>query len=400
MDALHRLKVAVVAPSAPPFGGGGVASSHYHLYRCLLQADCETTLLTFNETETRAIEPGILRYGASRRIRSFLELGVFFYLKTIGSRRPAYQLTDIINSIPGVLKMNRTIRRLRPDLIIIPDHGAPGLFLDKQNAKLLMVAHHNPSRFIENPMLGDYCPIDVSTAINLEKRVLNRVDAVICPSRYMATSFCETYDFPGKIAVIPNPVDLSLIDSIPVRDIRQEMGVHRTVPVVYIPSAGSKLKGERFVFEIVRRLSKTYNAEIAFYLSGSVTASLQEELRHLPGNARLFMPGHLGYSDNLSIVKSCSFGVSPTLIESFGMAILEANFCGLPMVVFDVGGTGEIVVHGENGFCVPYLDLDALVGAAERLLNPEVRDLMRLSSSVSVKQRFDSRASTEQYLAL
>lgn len=39
--------------------------------------------------------------------------------------------------------------------------------------------------------------------------------------------------------------------------------------------------------------------------------------------------------------------------ESFGVAAVEAQACGLPVVVSDVGGLPEVVAHGETGLVVP-----------------------------------------------
>jgi glycosyltransferase involved in cell wall biosynthesis len=112
------------------------------------------------------------------------------------------------------------------------------------------------------------------------------------------------------------------------------------------------------------------------------------------------MPGALPISDNIAVLKGCDFGVSPTLIESFGMALLEAGFCGVPMVTFDVGGNSELIREGENGFLVPLLDIEALVAKAAALFDGNLLAALRLSTGNSVKRRYDQRSIASLYLEL
>ncbi len=393
-------RIAVVAPSSPPWGGGGVSAAHYQLYRFFLDAGIDAELLTFNEIGDHVSETGIHRFGASGRLRKVLDFGVYLYLKAVGSRRPAYQVVDIINSVPGVLGVNRVLRRMKPDVLIMPDHGAPGLFLDAGDARVFMVAHHNPSRFVNNPLLGCFCPIDAARAVQLEQRALQRVEAVICPSEYMRSQFKRTYSFSGVVSVIPNPIDEIYIEAIPVRDTRNELGLPQNVPVLYIPSAGSILKGSRFVSEIARRLGKAYGGILAFYLSGHIPVDLQAELATLPDNIRLFMPGQINHDLNIAYVKSCTFGISPTLVENFSMAMLEAGFCNVPMVTFDVGGNPELIEEGQTGFLVPYPEIDALVAASAKLLDDSFCTAIRQTTGAYVRKKFDFKSIGRQYLDL
>ncbi|UPU34370.1 glycosyltransferase family 4 protein [Geomonas paludis] len=392
------MKIAVVAPTAPPHGAGGVTSSHYQLYRLLRERGLDATLLTFDERERHIPDPEILRFGASRRERSLLALCSALYLKSQGSKRLAYHLADILCAVPGVLRMNRALRRLGPDRIIIPDHCAPGLFLDQGHARVTMVAHHNPARFMATPLIGDFCPIDVQRAVALEQRVLRKVDGVVAPSAYMERVFRETFRFDGPVTTIHNPLDAAFVERVPARDPRPEMGLPAHAPVVYIPSAGSVLKGARFVADIVGRVGRGCPGAIGFYLSGAIPPELSRELLALPDNVRILAPGHVDNEVNVAYLKSCSFGISPTLIENFSMAILEAVFCGLPMAVFAVGGNAEIVSDGVNGFCVPCPDVAALTDAAARLLDPATCQEMGHNALRMARERFSAAAVVDRYL--
>ena len=55
--------------------------------------------------------------------------------------------------------------------------------------------------------------------------------------------------------------------------------------------------------------------------------------------------------------------------ESFGVAVLEASACELPVVVSKIGGLPEVTVNGVTGFIVPPEDPEAAGAAIERLCN-------------------------------
>jgi glycosyltransferase involved in cell wall biosynthesis len=60
--------------------------------------------------------------------------------------------------------------------------------------------------------------------------------------------------------------------------------------------------------------------------------------------------------------------VWPAVNEAFGMAILEAQAAGLPVVAGDSGGVGEIVADGHTGRLVKARDAAALAAALRPLL--------------------------------
>jgi len=61
--------------------------------------------------------------------------------------------------------------------------------------------------------------------------------------------------------------------------------------------------------------------------------------------------------------------------EPFGMAGPEAMLYGLPVVAFDSGGIKEWLIHGEDGFLVPWMDTHSFALCIEELLRN--KDLAR-----------------------
>ena len=73
------------------------------------------------------------------------------------------------------------------------------------------------------------------------------------------------------------------------------------------------------------------------------------------------------------IVSACDLFVWPALGEPLGMAMLEAQALGVPVVAGDARGVGEVVVHGAGGWLVPEGDAAAFAGAVEKaLIDPAV----------------------------
>jgi len=55
-------------------------------------------------------------------------------------------------------------------------------------------------------------------------------------------------------------------------------------------------------------------------------------------------------------------------VEGFGLALVEASACGLPVVAGNSGGVPDAVRDGETGFLVPAEDPAAFADAISRLL--------------------------------
>ena len=98
-----------------------------------------------------------------------------------------------------------------------------------------------------------------------------------------------------------------------------------------------------------------------FYLSGLIPDDLKYELDHISSGISIYNFGNVSWEKNLFLVSNCNLVVSPTLVENFSNAFIEAFSLGVPIVTFDIGGNNEIIDNGINGFIVPYLDINQLI---------------------------------------
>lgn len=82
--------------------------------------------------------------------------------------------------------------------------------------------------------------------------------------------------------------------------------------------------------------------------------------------------------------------------ESFGVAILEASACGVPVVVSDVDGPSEVVNHNETGLIVPRENIKAGALALEKLVRDrDLRCKLGVAGRAHVVRNYDWEKSVD-----
>ncbi len=100
---------------------------------------------------------------------------------------------------------------------------------------------------------------------------------------------------------------------------------------------------------------------------GTARAEVHDALNTaVPGRA-LYL-GALRARDLAPALAACDVTVWPAVNEAYGMALLEAQAAGLPVVSCALRGVPEVVRDGETGLLVPGDDDQALAGALRTLL--------------------------------
>lgn len=344
-------KIVILSPSVPPIDTGGIVTTSFALAKLYKKHGHEVHVVTYNNPNFSAkistTDEGIIihrNYCPSIIRKSIYKLSSIIF-RIIDGKKDAYQLADVVISQIGMIGALNSINRISPSIIISADQGTPLLFLSRKSIeKIVLVSHHNPKRFIR----GIYSTInsrsDVELASNIERISLNKVDMVVAPSRYMHRAFTSVYNqYKRKVIVIPNLIDIDYITSI--KSIK--FPTKKNSKVIYIPSGFSHYKGGENLVRIIRALAKEYKNNITLYISGEIDSYLLKQLKQIK-QVYLFTPGRVSYQINIGYIKSCNLCLSPTMIESYGMSILEAMLCGLPVVHWNAGGNADFPISNSS----------------------------------------------------
>ena len=91
----------------------------------------------------------------------------------------------------------------------------------------------------------------------------------------------------------------------------------------------------------------------------------------IPG--RTVFLGEVKNRDIAPVYAACDLTVWPAINEAYGMALLEAQAAGLPVVSCALRGVPDVVADGESGVLVKANDFEALAGAVRGLLVDHAR---------------------------
>jgi len=83
--------------------------------------------------------------------------------------------------------------------------------------------------------------------------------------------------------------------------------------------------------------------------------------------------GALGQQRIAELLAACDLYAWPAVNEAYGMALLEAQAAGVPVVAAATRGVPDIVRHGQTGTLVPYGDEAAFAAAMRELLGDAER---------------------------
>jgi len=241
----------------------------------------------------------------------------------------------------------------------------------------------------------------------LRNRLLRRASAFVALSREMADEYAAGGVPRERIHQIPNGIDTAHFA--PVNDatrqaLRKTLGLPAGPVVVYTGRLVT-YKGLPLLLDTWDQLVQTGECG-TLVLVGAGSADMhncESALRDAVAVRRLqdrvIFTG--GVTDVAPFLRAADAFVFPTENEAFGLSLVEAMACGLPVVSTLVGGIVDFLRDGENGIAVPVGDRERLAAALRRVIagGAEVAALGH-AARATVERTFSRETVADAYAAL
>jgi glycosyltransferase involved in cell wall biosynthesis len=202
----------------------------------------------------------------------------------------------------------------------------------------------------------------------LSNLLIDRIDAFLAVSRYSAERFVQWSKVPrDRGFILPNCVNLdrfkpgerdaSLVD---------RHGLHSSKVMLTMGrmAAGERYKGFDEVIGVMPQLLRRF-PELRYLIvgDGSDRGRLETKVKALGVSNHVIFTGHIPEAEKVAYYNLADAFVMPSSGEGFGIVLIEAAACGLPIVGSTVDGSRDALLDGRLGRMVDPANPDELIEA-------------------------------------
>lgn len=154
-------------------------------------------------------------------------------------------------------------------------------------------------------------------------------------------------------------------------------------------------------FSIVSRKHPELPLKLLIVGDGSERKNLESLSEKLEIKDKVYFAGMADYSKVPYFNNVLDVYAALSNYESFGVAIIEAQSCGKPVVVSNVGGLPEVVEDGKTGFVVEKKNAAAAAEKLEKLvLDADLRERMGSAGRERVLRLYDWNENVTQMMEI
>ena len=369
------MKIALVAPFFTPF----VKSNEYWLATHLAKAGHEVHFITSSAKAPREYDKITGTIDLPFQVR---------YVKTIAS----------IKENPVVLSLKKFL------------DDSYNVFLLQEDYPLICHAAFHYARKHHIPVAVSseryYYPKDILKRLPLhffDKTVNRRLWKgcnLITTHTHAAKAFLSEIGADGrKISVIPTGVDTQSFIPVNDRSFREKHSVGNKMLILTVARL-NEYKGLSYLIQAMEQVvSKNKAVHLIILGKGSQEKALRSLIERLNLQDYITIDTEVISNEKMpAIYSSADLYVQPSIIEPFGIAVLESMACSKPVIGTTVGGMIDTITDKQTGFLVPPANVQALADRIGYLCREQqIRENFGRKGRERALSLFDWTVVIEQY---
>ncbi|GKS58904.1 hypothetical protein YTPLAS18_24310 [Nitrospira sp.] len=340
-----------------------------------------------------------------------LALSEDFYTSRLGERPNVRVVGGPSTQRRSLFSLWKQFTDLRPDVIVLVkgvfDHYRLGAYVVARltSARRLMVIEHLIPDPAPERVEGGGPKHLVRRLVGWRSRYMLRLKlqsrlahATICVSDAIRRRLVHEYGYLERNTVtVRNGIDLRRY--VPHGGTGETAASAREIQLVCVARLSHVKRIDVLLRALATVVQSQQNWRCWILGSGPMEQELRDLVRQLKLDAYVAMLGQ--QPDVRSYLHRADLFVLSSEKEGLPLALLEAMACGIPAVVSEVGGTGEVVVHGETGLLVKVGVVEDLAQAIVHLLvHAQERLKMGQAARRRIEEHFDIERSMEKLKGL
>ncbi len=141
-----------------------------------------------------------------------------------------------------------------------------------------------------------------------------------------------------------------------------------------------RLEESKGIYELLK-VWKTLDDKYILTIIGG--GDIEEELKSKYSKKNIIFKGKCSREETLENISKSKYLIQPSLLyETFGLTIIEAMSCGVPVIGFDIGTRSDFIEDGVNGFISSTSNLKNIIEKSF-----EFKDYENLSKNAVLKAK-------------
>lgn len=389
------MKIAIVTAVFPPYQGG-MGNSAYEIARLLAEQN-EVTVFTpdyschSEDEESRSFASAQDDKIEVKYIKPLLQLGFGAFIPELYKQLKKFDIIYLHYPFFGGTEIVWLFKLLNP--------------------KIKLIIHFH----MDTPALNWRAKILSLPSLMIKKSLFKRADKIISASLdYVAHSSIKKYfqkwpsyaktpaDKPEKFCEIPFGVHLDRFhvfpyDILELQTLRNKLGIKKGERVILFVGAldeAHSFKGIDILLEAFSHNAQraTHNTKLIIVGGGDKRNDYEQLARELKIEKDVIFAGRVSDEELVNYYNLADIFVLPSVdkSEAFGIVLIEAMACGVPVMASDLPGVRSVFQNGAQGITVAPGSARHLQKKLEEYLrNPQKRLKMGRAARELVEEKYD-----------